>query len=70
MEATVTEYDYSVRHGKHIVQFVYNGTGLDPKYRPSRPVSDQGPNRMQSFAGNPSAFIDLPVALKTWVHKL
>ena len=33
LESTVTEYDYTVRDGSHIIQFMYNGTGLDPKYR-------------------------------------
>ena len=31
MESTVTEYDYTVRDGGHIVQYLYNGKGLDPK---------------------------------------
>ena len=52
MESTITEYDYSVRDGKRIVQFRYNGTGLDP--------------RVQSTAGCAGAFTDLPVALATW----
>ena len=52
MESTVTEYDYTVRDGGHIVQYLYNGTGLDPKY--------------QASAGHPGAFADLPAALGTY----
>jgi hypothetical protein len=33
LESTITEYDYTVRDGNHIIQYLYNGTGLDPKYQ-------------------------------------
>ena len=41
-----------VRDGAHIIQFTYNGSGLDPKY--------------QAQAGTNGAFTNLPAALDTW----
>jgi hypothetical protein len=55
MESTTTEYDYTVRDGSHIIQYLYNGTGLDPK--------------VQAGTGCAGAFCDLPVALEIWRHK-
>lgn len=43
--------DPTVRDGAHIVQFLYNGTGLDP--------------RVQAAAGDSGAFADLPAALRS-----
>ena len=53
MESTTTEYDHTVRDGKHIIQFQYNGTGLSPKY--------------QAVAANAGAIADLSSALATWI---
>ena len=53
MEADVVGYDHTVRDGTgRIVQFQYNGTGLDPK--------------LQALAGSAGAFRDIPGYLDTW----
>ena len=41
MESTITEYDYTVRDGNHVIQYQYNGTGLDPE-RPADPYHRAG----------------------------
>jgi hypothetical protein len=45
----------TVRENGHIIQYLYNGTGLNPKY--------------QANANQPGAFADLPAALETLWHK-
>lgn len=53
MESTISEYDNTVRDGQHIIQYLYNGTGLSPKF--------------QAAAGCTGAIADLPSALATWI---
>lgn len=42
MESTVTEYDYTVRDNARIIQFRYNGSGLDPN--PGRATPPAAPS--------------------------
>jgi hypothetical protein len=83
MESTITEYDcllgdrygthtvlqgiHSVRDGSHIIQFAYNGTGLDPARGASSHRDSPHPDsKVQAVAGEHGAFADLPTALSTW----
>lgn len=57
MEADTVAYDHTVRDGAgRVVQFQYNGSGLDP--------------RLQAVAGSAGAFRDLRSSLEGWWERL
>lgn len=72
------EYDYTVRDGNRVVQFRYNGTGLNPAPRRTalrmyiiRTVffchqTDLLGAKYQTTAGCAGAFADLPTALQAY----
>ena len=76
----MTEYDYvlnpprarlvgpdgTVRDGRTIIQYMYNGTGLNPRSTRGTARGHRRCPQYQAAAGDPGAFIDLPTALQTW----
>ena len=65
LESTITEYDYSVRDGSHIIQ--YPGNNCNYSVTASLQWHRFGP-KYQASAAHAGAFTDLPAALDTWCH--